>query len=69
MQYSILVLSDAYIVRSSHAKFDKVLHGKTSQAKGGISSILGKDQVAQKAAVDEHFNHWDNRLAEDEAPE
>jgi sterol 24-C-methyltransferase len=51
------------------AEFNKVMHGQTAQAKGGISAMLGKDQSAQKAAVDEYFKHWDNKPAEDETPE
>lgn len=51
------------------AEFNKAMHGQSSQAKGGISSILGKDHTAQKAAVDEYFKHWENKAAEDETPE
>jgi sterol 24-C-methyltransferase len=54
---------------SRDANFNKALHGKSSQAKGGISAMLSKDNVAQKAAVDEYFSHWDNKPAGDETEE
>ena len=32
-------------------------------------SMMGKDPVAQKAAVDEYFKHWDNKDAGTETQE
>jgi sterol 24-C-methyltransferase len=49
---------------SRDAAFNKALHGKSAQAKGGISSMLSKDTAAQKAAVEEYFKHWDDKPAE-----
>jgi len=51
------------------AQFNKVLHGKSAQAQGGIASLLKKDNSAQKAAVDEYFKHWDNKAAGEETEE
>jgi hypothetical protein len=51
------------------AEFNKAMHGKSSQARGGMASMLQKDRGAQKAAVDEYFKHWDNKSAEDETDE
>ena len=49
------------------AEFNRVLHGKSSQAQGGFAAMLGgKDAAAQKAAVEEYFKHWDNKDAADE---
>lgn len=49
--------------------FEKVLHKDTSANKGGFSSMLKKDHGAQRAAVDEYFQHWDDKAAEDETAE
>jgi sterol 24-C-methyltransferase len=51
------------------AAFAKVLHGKSAQAQGGFSSMLKKDKTAQTAAVDEYFQHWDNKPAGEETEE
>lgn len=48
------------------AAFNKVLHGKTSQARGGLAAMRGKDAAAKKEAVDEYFKHWDNKAAANE---
>ena len=48
------------------ADFNKVMHGKSSQAKGGFSAMLSKDKDAKKLAVDEYFKHFDNKSAETE---
>ncbi|KAL8947405.1 MAG: hypothetical protein Q9222_006313 [Ikaeria aurantiellina] len=45
------------------AAFNKVLHGKSAEEKAGLRAMLKKDPVAQKAAIDEYFKHWDNKLA------
>ena len=55
---------------SRDAAFNKTLHGKSAQARGGFGAILsGKGADSQKAAVDEYFKHWDNKDAKDETPE
>ncbi|KAM0275028.1 hypothetical protein ACHAQH_007634 [Verticillium albo-atrum] len=51
------------------ADFNKALHGKSAQAKGGIAAMFSKGGDAKKAAVDEYFKHWDNQAAKDETPE
>ena len=51
------------------AAFNKAMHQDSSNAQGGFRAMMKKDKVAQKAAVDEYFKHWDNKAAEDETPE
>lgn len=52
------------------AAFNKTLHGKSAQARGGFAAMMsGKGADSQKAAVDEYFKHWDNKDAADETPE
>lgn len=51
------------------AAFNKALHGKSAEARGGLSAMRNKDATAQKAAVDEYFKHWDNKNAQDETEE
>ena len=48
------------------AEFNRILHGKSSEARGGFTAMRNKDATAQKAAVDEYFKHWDNKSAGDE---
>lgn len=58
--------------REDHARdaaFNKTLHGKSSDAQGGIMAMRNKDAAAQKAAVDEYFKHWDNKAAAEETEE
>lgn len=51
------------------ADFNKAMHKDSSAATGGFSAMMKKDKVAQKAAVDEYFKHWDNKAAADETKE
>ncbi|KAM3516610.1 hypothetical protein NHJ13051_009744 [Beauveria bassiana] len=51
-----------------NAAFDKALHGDSSQGQASIRAMLSKDKTARAAAVDEYFQHWDNKTAEDETP-
>lgn len=51
------------------AAFNKSLHGYSSEARGGLMAMRNKDAAAQKAAVDEYFKHWDNKLAAVETEE
>lgn len=51
------------------AAFNKALHGKSSDARGGLMAMRTKDVAAQKEAVDEYFKHWDNKLAAAETEE
>ena len=45
------------------AAFNKIMHGKSAEEKAGFRAMLKKDPAAQKAAIDEYFKHWDNKLA------
>lgn len=49
--------------------FDHALHKGTGTAQGGIRSMMGKNNAAHAAAVDEYFQHWDGKKAEDETDE
>jgi sterol 24-C-methyltransferase len=51
------------------AEFNKVLHGKSADARGGLFAMRGKDAAAKKEAVDEYFKHWDNKAAATETEE
>ena len=65
-------MSPAALEKEDHtrdAEFNKVLHGKSAASKGGITSMLSKDRDAQKAAVDEYFQHWDHKPAGEETEE
>lgn len=58
--------------REDHARdaaFNKAMHGKSAQAKGGIRAMFAKGGDAKQAAVDEYFKHWDNKPAENETAE
>lgn len=54
---------------SRDAAFNKAMHGKSSELKGGFSAMLGKDKEAQNAAVDEYFKFWDGKGAGKETEE
>lgn len=65
-------MAPARLETEDHARdaaFNKAMHKDSSSAQGGFSAMLKKDKVAQKAAVDEYFKHWDNKAAKDETPE
>lgn len=51
------------------AEFNKALHGKSAEARGGLFAMRGKDAAAKKEAVDEYFKHWDNKAAATETEE
>jgi sterol 24-C-methyltransferase len=48
------------------AAFNKAMHGKSAEERAGLLAIMKKDKLAQQAAVDEYFKHWDNKKAGDE---
>ena len=54
---------------SRDAAFNKVMHGKSADSKGGFRSMLNKDRDAHKAASEEYFKHWDNKSAATETEE
>ncbi|KAL8990784.1 MAG: hypothetical protein Q9177_000636 [Variospora cf. flavescens] len=51
------------------AAFNNIMHGKSADEKAGFRAMLKKNPAAQKAAVDEYFKHWDNKLASVETVE
>lgn len=51
------------------AAFNQALHGQSAAQRGGVMSMLQKDAVSQKAAVDEYFKHWDDKAASVETDE
>lgn len=62
----------ALLEREDHARdaaFNQILHGKSSEAAGGLRAMRAKDHQAQKEAVDEYFKHWDNKAAATETEE
>jgi sterol 24-C-methyltransferase len=65
-------MSPAALEKEDHvrdAAFHKAMHGKSGQARGGMTAMFQKDRAAQQAAVDEYFKHWDNKAAEEETEE
>jgi sterol 24-C-methyltransferase len=54
---------------SRDAAFNKAMHGKSADDRGGMVAMMKKDRTAQKAAVDEYFKHWDNKAAGTETDE
>ncbi|KAK4992718.1 Delta(24)-sterol C-methyltransferase [Elasticomyces elasticus] len=51
------------------AEFNKAMHGKSAGERAGMLAMMKKNAVAQKAAVDEYFKHWDNKDSKDETLE
>ncbi|MCJ1460355.1 Delta(24)-sterol C-methyltransferase [Mycoblastus sanguinarius] len=54
---------------SRDAAFNKVMHGKSADSRGGFSSMLNKDPVALRVASEEYFKHWENKSAGTETAE
>lgn len=46
--------------------FENIMHKKTAHTDEGFSAMLKKDKEAQRAAVAEYFQHWDNKEAKNE---
>jgi sterol 24-C-methyltransferase len=62
----------SHLEREDHnrdAAFNKAMHGKSAQARGGVAAMFSKGAQAKQAAVDEYFKHWDNKDAKDETAE
>ncbi|KAH7358675.1 sterol 24-C-methyltransferase [Plectosphaerella cucumerina] len=55
--------------KARDAEFNKALHGKSAQARGGMAAMFSKGHDAKQAAVDEYFKHFDGQSAKDETPE
>lgn len=54
------------IVLARDMTFENIMHRKTATTHEGFSAMLNKDKEAQQAAVDQYFQHWDNKEAKDE---
>ncbi|KZL70531.1 sterol 24-C-methyltransferase [Colletotrichum tofieldiae] len=48
------------------ADFNKILHGKSAEAKGGIAAMFSKDPEAKRVAMEQYFKHFDGKKADDE---
>lgn len=48
------------------ADFNRALHGKSADARGGFAAMFTKDRDAKKLAVDEYFKHFDHKTAQEE---
>jgi hypothetical protein len=48
------------------AAFNKILHGKSAQARGGIAAMRSKDKAAQEEALSEYFKVGLDRCRTDE---
>lgn len=48
------------------AAFNKILHGKSAQARGGIAAMRSKDKAAQEEALSEYFKVGLDRCRRDE---
>ncbi len=49
-----------------NSAFDAVLHRSSMKSQGGIRAMMNKDSTANSLAVDEYFQHWDDKKAEEE---
>ncbi|CAI0647822.1 unnamed protein product [Colletotrichum noveboracense] len=50
------------VLLARDATFEQILHKGTSKGNVGMSAMLKKDHEAQKAATEDYFRHWDNKL-------
>ncbi|GKT51101.1 sterol 24-C-methyltransferase erg-4 [Colletotrichum spaethianum] len=48
------------------ADFNKILHGDSAKAKGGIAAMFTKDPEAKKLAIEQYFKHFDDKTADKE---
>ncbi|KAH8819289.1 S-adenosyl-L-methionine-dependent methyltransferase [Xylogone sp. PMI_703] len=55
--------------QARNSAFDTVLHQSSSKSKGGLRAMMKKDSSANAAAIDEYFQHWDDKTAEEETEE
>jgi sterol 24-C-methyltransferase len=65
-------MAPAALEREDHARdaaFNKAMHGKSFDERGGLMAMLKKDAACQKVAAEEYFKHWDNKLARTETQE
>ncbi len=54
------------VLLAKDVSFEKILHRGTAGTHQGLGAVLKKDREAQKAAIAEYFQHWDNKDAKDE---
>ncbi|KUI71269.1 Sterol 24-C-methyltransferase [Cytospora mali] len=54
------------VVLARDMTFENIMHRKTATTHEGFSAMLNKDQEAQRVAVAEYFQHWDNKEAKNE---
>jgi len=67
-----MVTSSQQLITSEQARnsaFDHALHGTSGTGQGGLKAMMSKDNGARKAAMDQYFQHWDDKKAEDETTE
>ncbi|KAH7014244.1 S-adenosyl-L-methionine-dependent methyltransferase [Microdochium trichocladiopsis] len=55
--------------QARNSAFDHALHGTSGSGQGGLKAMMSKDNSARKAAMDQYFQHWDDKKAEDETAE
>lgn len=60
------MVSSQEIVPARDMSFENIMHKKTARTDEGFSAMLKKDKEAQRAAVAEYFQHWDNKEAKNE---
>ncbi|KAK8045098.1 hypothetical protein PG993_005122 [Apiospora rasikravindrae] len=46
--------------------FDNALHRNSNKTQGGLRAMMNKNSAAQNVAVEQYFQHWDDKKAEDE---
>ncbi|KAK8053732.1 Sterol methyltransferase [Apiospora saccharicola] len=49
--------------------FDNAMHRDSNKSQGGLRGMMNKNSAAQKIAVEQYFQHWDDKKAEDETEE
>lgn len=48
------------------AAFNKIMHGESAKATGGVAAMFAKNKEAKTLAVNEYFKHFDKKTAETE---
>ena len=51
------------------ADFNKALHGKSAQERGGLMAMMRKGAEAQKMSVEEYYKHWESQQTQEDTPE
>lgn len=66
------MVSSQQLITSEQARnsaFDHALHGTSGTGQGGFKAMMSKDNGARKAAMEQYFQHWDDKKVEDETAE